>query len=157
MKNTSITVGRRKSFPRPKLTREDVEFMRLVNEYRRSKGLQPLLINPRLQLSALRHSYFMRATGRIGHVVEGHPDGRTPPQRVQKLGYRGRVGENVLEFANGFDPQGAFRAWLGSPPHHATLLQPQWRVMGIGNMNTHWTHLFGDRVDGTEYNTKAGF
>lgn len=132
------------------ISSRDKQLLKMINSYRAKNGVGPLTINKRLQVVAKRHSAYMKSINTTGHVLAGHPDGAQPFQRTAKFGYRCRMGENILSFPNGWTPQQAFEGWKNSPGHRATMLNPSWKVIGIGDSNTFWTTVFGSCYDGLE-------
>lgn len=141
------------------VTDREKEVLRLTNQIRVKYGRRPLVLNKRLMAAARRHSLYMRNTGRVGHILPGQPDGAYPHHRAQKFGYRGRIGENLAEYAHGYTPQQVMQAWTQSPGHLRTMLKPEWRVMGVGDGYTTWTTLFGthrDRMEVGQYATPYG-
>lgn len=133
-----------------RVTDREKELLRLTNEMRRQYGRGPVRLNKRLMAASRRHSLYMRNSGRVGHILSGHPDGAYPHHRAHKFGYRGRVGENIAEYARGYTPKQAFDAWVNSPGHFRTMLNPDWKVMGVGDAGSAWTTMFGNEYDNTE-------
>lgn len=132
------------------VTDREKETLRLTNKIRAQYSLRPLVLNKRLMAASRRHSLFMRNTGRIGHILSGQPDGVYPHHRAQRFGYRGRIGENLAEYARGYTPAQVMQAWINSPGHLRTMLKPEWRVMGVGDGYTTWTTMFGTDLDRME-------
>jgi uncharacterized protein YkwD len=106
-----------------------------LNAARRVHGARPLRFDARLARAATRHSRDM-----VLHRYFAH-DSRSGTRfstRIARTGWmRGRrhwrVGEN-LAWGSGraADPRAIVSAWLQSPPHRRILLQPRFRVVGIG-------------------------
>lgn len=132
------------------VTAREKETLRLINQVRARYGRSPLVLNKRLMAASRRHSLFMRNTGRVGHILSGQPDGAYPQDRAHRWGYKGRIGENVAEYAKGYTPAEVVQAWVHSPGHFRTMLNPEWRVLGIGDAYTAWTTMFGTLRDGLE-------
>lgn len=116
-----------------------------INELRASKGLNTLAINPLLTQAAQAHSNYLASTPYI------HPhrerDGSLPQDRAARVGYTGRVGENVVGGSNA-SAEWAFNWWLGSPLHYNNMLS-DWTEIGIGfadggQYGRWYTTLFGN-------------
>jgi uncharacterized protein YkwD len=102
------------------------EILRYVNEYRRSKGLQPLQANSFISSVALDHSRDMLS----GKTPFGHEGFRDRIDRIKKrLGPIHVAAENV---ASG--PMGAREVvdgWLHSPGHRRNI-EGDFKLTGIG-------------------------
>jgi uncharacterized protein YkwD len=115
---------------------------RMISEYRASRGLPPVRVEPRLTRIAAVHSQRMAAADRLDHVLPGEG---SFPQRIAAGGYNaGMAAENI---AAGQDRLvEAIAAWKASPAHNRNLLQPDVTEIGIalystpvGAFNTYWT------------------
>jgi len=115
-----------------------------INALRKQLGLSQLTLNKRLALAARQHAEYIRTSGDASHVG-GNPAGRTPRDRVNKVGYRaGTIGENLAAYRQGYSPTAILYAWYYSPSHKEAMIDPRWRVMGIGDSGVAWVVLFGD-------------
>lgn len=97
-----------------------------MNEARADHGLAPLRMNAQLRRAALQHS--LRA---IRRNVFTHA-GLVP--RLQRNGVQGPyVGEN-LAWGVGSSSRAAHivSSWLRSPSHRRNLLDPRFRLVGLG-------------------------
>jgi len=108
----------------------------LVNRERERAGVRPLRRDRYLQRAAQRHNNRMLAAGCFSHQCSGEPDLGTRLERVGYLGgdlRRWVYGENVAwgTGARG-SPAAVVDAWMGSPPHRATMLNAQFRDIGVG-------------------------
>lgn len=110
------------------LNDEPTKFLALINAYRAQSGLAALQVSAPLQDAAMWMAYDSARRGAVGHVDSA---GRSPTQRVPVFGYATPViGENA---AGGYDTADAvFAAWKASAGHNANILNPNWRVIGIG-------------------------
>ena len=73
----------------------------------------------------IRHGYF-------GHVS---PDGRRVGDRVRSVGLRYALAGEVLAWGcGGATPRSAIVAWLRSPGHRAVILDPRYRLLGVGSV-----------------------
>jgi uncharacterized protein YkwD len=105
----------------------------------------PLSMSTMLTAAASLHSLDMAARGLLGH--EGS-DGSTSGERVTRAGYEWQgSGENVA--AGQPDAASAVEAWLESPGHCATLMEPRFTETGIAfalapgkNPSVYWTQVF---------------
>lgn len=110
---------------------EEVELLRLINEYRTQNGLGTLAISPSLQ----RASSFISRDMATSPYYFSHTDryGRTPGTRMTECGFDNPYtwrGENLA--AGQGTPEDAMIAWKGSPGHNALMLDPKYVAIGIG-------------------------
>lgn len=128
-------------------TRLDVERAReLVNSYRKSKGLRPLLLQPALTEAARSHSRDLAKWDRISHFGS---DGSNPWDRVKRAGYPAKLAaENVG--TGQADIEEVIKGWQASPGHNKNLLLPDAQHMGIAlvqdtktDFKTFWTLVIG--------------
>ncbi len=98
----------------------------LVNQERVAAGLVPLMPHATIQSAARAHGREMFASGYLTHLSR---DGRTPRDRVLRLGVRVRViGENLAYAA---DARAAHDALMASEPHRRNILLPEYRLIGV--------------------------
>jgi len=125
------------------------EALARINAYRESLQLTPLVDVPLLNAVAYEHSLDMARRHYFAHI---DPDGRTPFDRLARVGYDAdNEGENL---AAGYADAGrTFEQWRHSPPHDAALRDPTYRAVGIGRVyaprtrsHFYWTLLFGDEI-----------
>ncbi len=100
----------------------------LVNQYRLSLGLSPLMRVPRLSLLAREHSQEM-----AGHKVRfGHSNFVWRVRQVDRIIASRRVSENVAYIFTHQEPaKRAVQGWLRSESHRAAL-EGQYKFTGIG-------------------------
>lgn len=129
------------------LDSEEQTFLGLINLYRQQNGLGALSIEPNLQAAAEWMSADLGAENYFSHTDSL---GRDPFQRMRDFGYDYNtwMGENIA--AGTSSAQTAFDLWKGSPGHNANMLNPNYKVMGIGRAYTagsdygwYWTNDFG--------------
>ena len=103
----------------------------LVNEQRAAAGLRALYHDRRLARAAQRFSGAMVRERFFDHVS---PGGSTLGQRARAAGYSGRTVGETLGWGSGelSTPAAIVAGWMASPPHHAILLTPQFRRIGLG-------------------------
>lgn len=125
---------------------DPAEAQRLINDYRRQRGLKPLEINARLAAAAAGHSADLARRDTISHQGS---DGSDHWIRIKRTGYVARyTAENV---GVGQKSIGELIAgWRRSPPHNANLLSTSARQMGIAlacrpgaRYKTYWTLVLG--------------
>ena len=140
---------------------QEIEIVRLINEYRMSYGLDPVLVSDVLSDSAEKHSGDMAKYGFFSHYTAAsdwfNVDSR-PADRMVACGYPSGTwtGENI---AAGYDtPATVMTAWKQSYAHNLNMLDTKWKVIGIGlvdmsgsSMGTYWTTDFGSYLDGSAH------
>ena len=112
-----------------------------TNAARAAVGCAPLVLDPALEVAAVRHTAEMAATGTMSHTGA---DGGSPRTRLAAAGaFPALTAENV---AHGYDADGVVDAWLASPGHRANLLDCRLASVGIaeapGAAGTYWTQVF---------------
>lgn len=154
----------------------EIEFVQLVNEYRKDNGLEPLLLSDVITVACDRHSSDMATYGFMDHLT-GYRDtangglvpmkgkssdyfttGTNPAERMIACGYdfATMMGENL---AAGYDSAlGALEGFKASPTHNEILLSDDFRVMGISlvyesdsDFGYYWTTDFGGVVDSSAH------
>lgn len=145
---------------------EEVAFVRILNDFRASLGLEPLLVSDAVSLAAERHSSDMAKYNFFSHYTEASdwfPAGATPWDRMAVCGYDYNTykGENIA--AGYSNAQAVFEAWKNSPGHYANMINPNYRVIGIGLVQLsgsrytwYWTTDFGGYVDPTAHSLGGG-
>jgi uncharacterized protein YkwD len=151
---------------------QDIELLNLVNDYRASLGLTPLMISDQLRDAARKHSSDMGKYGFTGHSTvrsDWFKAGATPWDRMAACGYGYNAckGENV---AAGYTTAAAvFAAWKGSASHDKNMRDPNFRVAGVSlvcvpgsKFTYYWTLDMGSCIDPTakwvgKYGSVAGF
>jgi hypothetical protein len=140
---------------------EEVAFLQLLNDYRASLGVQPLLVSDALSLSGDRHDSDMGKYGFFSHYsVESDwfPDNATPWDRMAACGYSYNtwLGENIA--AGYSSAQAVFQGWKNSPEHNANMVNPNFTVVGVSmvyvsgsDYGYYWTTDFGGVVDPTAH------
>jgi hypothetical protein len=103
------------------------EILRLLNQERTRKGLQPLQMEPQLVTAARWHSERMAEQRTLSHRLRGEPDLNT---RLVPSGLHFDLsGENV---AVNITAAGVHQGLMGSPPHRENILNPRYNTIGIG-------------------------
>jgi len=128
-------------------TGEDSSFeqrvLELINKERAKAGLAPVAYNAALDNSAEKHARHMSLVGRMAHDGIGDGD---PGERARAEGWRRGWGENVAKGQS--TPEQVVREWMASPGHRRNILDPSFRVMGVGqvqasNGTNYWAQEFG--------------
>jgi uncharacterized protein YkwD len=105
----------------------------------------PLKLSTTLSAAASLHSLDMAERGSLAH--EGS-DGSVSGDRITRAGYIWQgSGENIA--AGQLDAESVVAAWLNSPGHCATLMQPRFTETGVAfalapqkNPSVYWTQVF---------------
>jgi FHA domain-containing protein/cysteine-rich secretory family protein len=125
----------------PKLDKEEVEQIRITNEYRVMMGRRAVAISDKLVASAHKHSAEMSRLGYFDHESPT-PELKTPDMRMRAEGYDGTdLSENIAGGAQ--SAEAAHLAWLQSSGHHRNILRAEWSEMGSGRSGQYWTQNFG--------------
>lgn len=157
----SVAAGVASANAAPDYDPEELRVVRLINDYRQQNGLEPLLVSDTLSVSSERHSEDMGEHGFFAHNTVAssyYPVNSAPWDRMAEDGYDHNTftGENI---AAGFETADeAFEAWRNSPSHNHAMLDPNYRVIGVGRVNApgsrfgwYWTTDFGGKVDSTAH------
>jgi uncharacterized protein YkwD len=95
--------------------------------------------NDTLEEAAESHLQDMYDNHYFGHIA---PDGSSPIQRAQALGYTGDyVGENIAEGYNSLEE--VMNAWINSPDHCQAMMDTLYKEMGAARLNDYWDQEFG--------------
>jgi uncharacterized protein YkwD len=143
--------------PTPALADWDSEtaaFLTILNNYRQSRGLQPVTVDSRLQQTADWHAHNQVVDAKCldqGGPSCSHTDtqGRLPSARGQSFGYIQAVSENMMWPTP--SPQQAFVNWQNSEGHHANMINPAARAIGISRVckeerRCYWVTNFGSEL-----------
>ena len=119
----------------PPLTADKI--LALVNSDRKTYGLNPVALNPTLNLAASAKAYDMIAFDYFSHIS---PDGIKPWHWFKSLGYNYvYAGENL---AHGFYSADELQqSWMSSETHRANILSPFYSEMGLAIVKTEETTL----------------
>ncbi len=134
----------------PTLDASEQEFIKLINDYRATNGVSALKVSISLTNASRWKSNDM---GSKNYFAHNDLDGRDPFQRMVAFGYNYNtwLGENI---AAGFgDAASTFIQWKNSPGHDRNMLDPNFKVIGIGRAIypssryvTYWTTDFGGEI-----------
>lgn len=105
------------------------QIVTLTNQDRAANGLAPLSVDTKLVQMAEIHSRDMVQFGDMAHTL---PEAALPAlsDRANYVGYNASwLGENI---AYGYpDASSVMQAWMGSPPHEANILNPNYTEIGV--------------------------
>jgi len=140
---------------------EEIAFVQLLNDYRVSNGLQPLLVSDMISEAGDRHDSDMGKYRFFDHYTKGSDwfaIGASPWDRMAASGYNYNTykGENI---AAGYATAAAvFQGWKNSPGHNANMLGANYKVLGVSLVyvsgspyGSYWTTDFGGYVDPTAH------
>lgn len=116
------------------LARVSAATLCLVNHQRHSAGVRALSDNAKLDRAAAAHTNDMVARSYFSH--DG-PDGTTLLSRLTGAGYLPAGADSVAEnigWSTGMlaTPADMVASWMSSPDHRAIILNPSFRMSGIG-------------------------
>ena len=101
----------------------------LVSDYRKTRGLAPVAVDPVLQRVAQAQADAMASADQLSHTVDG-----ALPERLGRVG-RGRAA-SVENVSAGYPSlQAALAGWRRSAPHNANLLYGPVRRIGVAAAN----------------------
>ena len=144
------------------LDEQEIEFLRIINEYRAANGAPCLTPSPTMNEAA---TYLSRAMGEQGFFDHNEPPcddagdictGRDPFDRITDFGHTEwtTAAENIAAGNGGAAP--TFEQWRTSPGHNENMLDPGFTSIGIGRVYVensyfgwYWTNNFSNWVDGT--------
>jgi len=141
---------------------EELAFVRLINEYRLSVGVDPLLVSDLVSDAAEKHSLDMAKYGlnptnpHDSWYSDFFPWGVNAGQRMTLCGYPSGSGWGEIIAAGPSLATTAFSAWRASPTHNPRMVDASYRVMGVARVYApdseypyYWTVDFGGVVDST--------
>jgi uncharacterized protein YkwD len=115
------------------------QVIELTNQERTSRGLAPLSMNLKLNVSAEKHSQDMATQNYFSH--QGL-NGSQPWDRMGVEGYSySRAAENIAFGQK--TPQQVVTSWMNSAGHRQNILNANLKDIGVGYYNGYWTQNFG--------------
>ena len=144
------------------LDEEELEFLRIINEYREANGAPCLTPSPTMNDAA---TYLSGAMGEQGFFDHNEPPcddagdictGRDPFDRITAFGHTEwtTAAENIA--AGNASAAATFEQWRTSPGHNENMLDDGFTSIGIGRVYVensyfgwYWTNNFSNWVDGT--------
>jgi uncharacterized protein YkwD len=139
---------------------QEIEFLRLINDYRQQNGLGKLLLSDRVSDACEKHSADMAKYKWFSHYTvqsDFYPADSSPWYRMAQSGYKAdSMGENIAAGQN--TAASVFGAWKASPTHNSNMLVADYRVIGVGLVylsgspyGYYWTTDFGSFADSTAH------
>jgi uncharacterized protein YkwD len=140
---------------------QEIAFIKSLNQYRASKGLQPLLLSDAISEACYRHNHDMAKYKFFSHnsvKSDWFGSNATPWTRMAASGYSYSTnkGENIA--AGQSTAALVMSAWKASSGHNANMLNSSYKVIGVsfyqlsGSPYTYyWTTDFGGYVDPTAH------
>jgi uncharacterized protein YkwD len=120
-------VGKPPSTPAPVMNSIELTTYNLVNKYRQSRNLPPLIVDPAISAQAKAHSEQMARSGSLSH--DGFNDRVTSVSKT--IVYR-KAAENVAyNMGYGQPDLVAVQSWIESPGHQHNMVG-QYDLTGIG-------------------------
>ncbi len=119
-----------------------------INETRAARGLARVRVAPRLLRAATRHANSMGAGGYFSHDLLTSSGLKPFSSWIRSYwpgpGYRSwSAGENLFCATYAPSAREVVRAWMGSPPHRANLLNRRWRSVGVAAVRVSlWSGAF---------------
>jgi uncharacterized protein YkwD len=111
----------------------------LTNQERTQRGLAPLSMNLKLNVSAEKHSQEMATKNYFSHQGS---NGSQPWDRMRVEGYNySRAAENIAFGQT--TPQQVVNDWMNSTGHRQNILNANLKDIGVGYYNGYWTQNFG--------------
>lgn len=108
----------------------EAQMLMLVNKERAKVGLEPLVMDEKLQAVARSHSRDMFARGYFSHYT---PEGLSPFDRMANANITYEyAGENLALAPN---VEVAMEGLMNSPGHKANILSPNFKRVGIGGID----------------------
>jgi uncharacterized protein YkwD len=134
-------------------TSEELAFLKLINDYRKSKGLGTLVLTQSLSAASDHHSWSMAEYTYFDHFL--FPENIGWSQNMVNYGYNYNTwkAENIA--AGNSDPLATFTQWKNSAGHNTNMLSANFKAIGIGHyykagapyQGHYWTTDFGGYVD----------
>jgi uncharacterized protein YkwD len=136
------------------LDAEEQGFLAILNDYRASNGLAPLMGCTSLHRAAQGHSEDMRDLNYFSHTGK---NGSSFSERACDACYdnacpvQTAMGENIA--AGNSTADSTFTQWKNSPGHNANMLGGSYTVIGIGRATgggtygVYWTTVFGGATE----------
>lgn len=122
------------------LSEYEAEVVRLVNVYRESAGLKPLMTDAELSYIARLKSQDMHDNKYFSHTS---PSYGSPFQMMKDFEVKYRTaGENIAMGQR--TPSEVVTAWMNSPGHRANILNSSYTRIGVGYVasGNYWTQMF---------------
>lgn len=123
-------------------TRSEQEAVYLLNLYRLSLNLCPLMTNPKIYAAAAEHSQWQNSNNQMSHT-RPEKDKSSFGLRLQAQGYRWGSSENIA----GGNSMGAIWSWRADAGHHRNLISPRHRACAIAQVGRFVTYNSGTKIE----------
>lgn len=146
-------------------SQQEIALVGLLNDYRESNGLEPLLVSDRLSEAGDRHSSDMGKYSFFSHYTvqsDWFLPGASPWDRMAASGYDFSTskGENIA--AGQPTAASVFSAWKASAGHNANMLSTKFQVVGVSlvfvsgsEYGYYWSTEFGGYVDSSAHTLQS--
>ncbi|MDU2242519.1 MAG: CAP domain-containing protein [Paenibacillus sp.] len=110
----------------------------LVNKERKNAGLKPLMVHTNLGKMAKTKAIDMFKTGYFSHTSPkyGSPFDMMDASNITYL----YAGENIGKGQRSAEE--VVKDWMDSPGHKANILNPKYKLIGVGYYNGYWVQEF---------------
>ncbi len=110
----------------------------LVNKERKDAGLKPLMVHTNLTKMAKTKAIDMFKTGYFSHTSPnyGSPFDMMDSSNITYL----YAGENIGKGQRSAEE--VVKDWMDSPGHKANILNPKYKLIGVGYYNGYWVQEF---------------
>ena len=142
---------------------QELEAVRLINEYRESLGLDPLMVSDLASDAAEKHSsdmakYGLNLNPHVTWQSDFFPEGADAGERLAICHYFSGLGWAEIIGAGQGLATTVFAGWKASPNHDRYMRGSSFKVMGVAQVHVpdseygyYWTIDFGVFVDGTAH------
>ena len=131
-----------------KLNTKEERTLRLHNRERKSRGIRPLCVHPKLTKAARAHSADMIRKDYFRHGNTG--------RRLKRYGYKWRTyGENIARGSGSRgSPDKIFKGWMDSRAHRSNILAKKFREIGIGTATGNYKGTNGVTMYTVDFGTR---
>lgn len=138
--NTVITETNKQAVSEHQLVMYSDSVIKLVNKERRNRGLVELKMFPRLSKCAV-----IRVNETTTYWSHQRRNGKAGLDVFDEQGLKwSNIAENIAKGSP--DPQSVMNGWMNSTDHRNSILNPNYRYIGVGCANYegtfYWTQLF---------------
>ena len=123
---------------------DDTQIFNLINNYRKTNGLNQLKLNCVMSRAAYNHSVWMTLNKTMDHYETPGTKGYTGTHVTYRCNYTGYYCnfENIAYNTYNHTPEQFFKQWKESAPHNATMLNPTLKEIGIASNDIYSTTVF---------------
>ncbi|MDU4696028.1 MAG: CAP domain-containing protein [Paenibacillus sp.] len=119
-------------------TQNASKVVELVNKERKNAGMKPLMVHTNLTKMAKTKAIDMFKTGYFSHTSPkyGSPFDMMDSSNITYL----YAGENIGKGQRSAEE--VVKDWMDSPGHKANILNPKYKLIGVGYYNGYWVQEF---------------